>query len=141
MPTTGIVNSSLLKIRTGATPVAMACLTDASFSASADMRDTSCKDTNAYSTMLPGKKSATLSGSGLWAFDAGATANAKVMHDALKAGTLITWSMSTGVTGDPDINGTGYVTSFEGASPGSFDNCTYSFELAVYGEWDWDVVS
>lgn len=141
MPTTGVPNSSFLKLRIGATPVALACLTDASFSAQADQRDTSCKDTGSYMTSEPGKKSATLSVSGLWRFDAGSTSNAKVLHDALKADTLLTWSFSTGVSGDPDINGTGYVTSFEANSPGSFENTTYSAELQVYGEWDWDTLA
>lgn len=136
MPTAGIVNSSKVKIWTGSsTPVAVACLTDASFSISAEMRDTSCKDTDQFGAVLPGKISATLSGSGLWAFDAASGANANVLHAAILASTQISWVFGTGVTGDPKYSGVGYLTSLELGSPGSFDNCTYSFEIQVSGAW------
>lgn len=137
MPTAGIVLTNKIKLLIGSTPVAMACLTQVSFDASAAMRDTSCFETDAYGAVLPSKKEAKISASGLWAFDAAVGGNAKVMHDAIINDTPLTFSFGTGVTGDPKISGTAFCSSFKADASGLFENCTYSIELMVSGAWTW----
>jgi hypothetical protein len=113
----------------------MACLTDANFSISAEMRDTTCKETDGYAARLPSMRSATLSGSGLWAFDSASASNPAVIETAILNRTALTWTFGTGVTGDPKRAGTGYATKLELASPGFEENATYSFEISVTGAW------
>lgn len=131
--------SNDLKIWVGGTPVAFACLTQTSFEATRDMRDTSCFDSNQYAAVLPSKASAKLSGAGLWDFAAGATSNGLLGHTNLKAGTEVDWEFGTSETGEPRFSGTGYFTSWKAEASGNFENVTYSFEIMVTGEWTQDL--
>lgn len=130
MPTAGTVNTTLVKIKTGATVVT--CLTDASINFTQDTRDTTCKDSNSWSNALPGKRSWEVSGSGLFAYDA--TNGADTLFTAFKNQTLITVVWGTTVTGDKTYGGTGYLTSLSFSAAGTDENTTFEFTIMGVGE-------
>lgn len=132
MATTGVVNSKLLKIFTGGTPTAVTCLTDASLSINNAMRQTTCKDSGQWEDNLPAQTSWSISGSALLAFDS-ANGVDELSTIAL-AQTSVDVVFGTGVTGDTEWSGSGYIQSFELSSPGTNENSTYSFEITGTGE-------
>lgn len=133
MATTGNPNSTLVKIWTGATPVALAKLTDASLAVNGATRDITTKDSSGWMEKLPAIKSWSMKGSALVAYDAGATSNTALLLTALTAGTAVTVTFGTGVTGDPKYSGSAYVTSWDSASPGFEANTAVSFNLEGTG--------
>ena len=71
--TTGIINSSSIRVFTGTTSgaeVVVDNVTECSISMSTDMRDITTKTSGGWRELLPGLKSASLSLSGLFAEDA-----------------------------------------------------------------------
>lgn len=133
MPTTNVVNSSLLKIWVGATPVALAHQTDASLSVNHQVRDISSKDSAGWEESLEGMRNWEMSGQAYWAFDAAAGANANAMQDLALNRTTVAVQFGTGVTGDPKYSGTAYLTNWEGSGPGQEDNGSYSYTLKGTG--------
>lgn len=133
MPTTGNPNSTLVKIRIGATPVAIAKLTDASLSVNGDMRDVSSKDSPGWKEILPGQNSFSLSGGGLVDYGAAAGANHSALLAAITGKSVLKWEFGSGVTGDPKYSGDCYVTQWESASPSQEDNTTFQFSLEGTG--------
>lgn len=131
MATAGVVNSKLLRIYTGATPAALTCATNAELSFTNETRETTCKDSGTNKEFLYAQNSWTMSGEGLFAFDA---ANGGVdLFDIALAQTTVAVVYQTGVTGDDKWSGTALVTEWTLSSPGTNENCTYTFTLQGTG--------
>lgn len=133
MPTTGVPSSSLVKLRFGATPVAMARLTGGSIKIGSETRDITSKDTAGWRDVLPGLKTASLSLEGLVDYGAAAGANHALLLTAQLNNTLVDFEYGTGVAGDPRYKGKAIVTSWDSQTPGTEENCTFSAELQVAG--------
>ena len=126
MATIGKINTTLLKIYTGSAPgTAVTHSTDATLSYSMSPRPATTKDSGGWEEVLEGLRSWELSGSAMLAFDA-ANGVDELATIAL-ARTATTVRFTTNVTGDTVFSGSGYITSFEQASPGQEETATYSF--------------
>jgi TP901-1 family phage major tail protein len=133
MATAGVINSRLLRVYTGASPIAVACATDAQFSVSTELRDATCKDTGGWRDILPGLKSGQITTSGLYKDDdAPADGGFVDLYDDWAGNTSVTVRFSTEVTGDTYWEASAYITSLELSSSGVDENVTYSatFEIA-----------
>jgi TP901-1 family phage major tail protein len=133
MATTGIPNSTLVKLRTGATPTALARLTDSSFTLNHELRDISSKDSAGWKESAEGMRNWSLSGSGLWEFAATSAANITTPIGNVTTRASFAVEFGSGVTGDPKFSGTAWVTSIELGSPGQEDNVTYSISIEGTG--------
>lgn len=132
MPTNGKFDARLLKIYTGATPIAITHQTNASLSCSADMIDVTTKDSGGDRELLPGTRSWTMSGEGGFAFDAPNGYSA--LFAAWKNGTVVTPVLQTAVTGDKKYSGSAYLSSLEMTSSGAGgDMVTFSYTLEGTG--------
>ena len=126
MATTGKINSTLLKMYTGTAPgTAVTHSTDATLTFSMATRDATTKDSSGWEEVLEGLRSWEMSGTAQLAFDA-ANGVDELSTIAL-ARTATTIRFSTNVSGDSVWSGSGYLTSFEMASPGQEETATYSF--------------
>lgn len=114
MPTTGTVLAKNMKIYVGAT--AITCQLNASISQSTNMFQTTCKDSAANSTFLPGAKEWTISGSANFSFDA--TYGYEDLWDIWDAQTTVTPIFQTGVTGDLKWSGSSYISELNATSDG-----------------------
>jgi predicted secreted protein len=131
MPTVSTVNTTLLKIYTGATPVAITDQTGASLSISHDLRNTTTKDSAGWEEYLEGMRSAEMSGEGLYAYD---HANgADVLFDSIASRLPLAIVFQTAVTGDKKYSCSAFLTKLEINSSGQDDNVTFSFSLKVSG--------
>ena len=137
--TTGIINSSSIRVFTGTTlgaEVVVDNVTECSISMSTDMRDITTKTSGGWRELLPGLKSASLSLSGLFAEDA--TNGYNQLVDNQIAGELLyieftnTGAGSTGNAGDEQFTVEGYITSLE-QSAGVEDNVGFSLSVEVTG--------
>jgi predicted secreted protein len=133
MATTGVVNSTLLKLRTGGTPTAVGDLLDVTLTVNHEPRDVTTKDSGGWRELLEGLRSYSFSCSGLWAFDS--TNAGDEMEANVRARTEVAWEMGTGVTGDPKFSGSAFVTSWEAGSPDKESNATYSITLEGNGAY------
>lgn len=112
----------------------IACVTSSSISESVavDEVQTKCDPGNIVKTA--GVYSYEISGDGIYIDEAVDTA--KQSHDALKtllrAKTLITWKMSTGLTSPTDEYGFGYITSLD-LTGDSGTNATFTFTIGGSG--------
>ena len=128
MATAGKINTTLLKIYTGNAPgTAVTHSTDASLSFSMSPRGATTKDSAGWEEVLEGLRSWEMSGTGMLAFDA-ANGVDELSVIAL-ARTATTIRFSTNVTGDTVWSGSGYITSFEPASPGQEETATFAFSF------------
>lgn len=114
MPTTGTVLAKNMKIYVGAT--AITCQLNASISQSTNMFQTTCKDSAANSSFLPGAKEWTISGSANFSFDA--TYGYEDLWDLWDAQTAVTPIFQTGVTGDLKWSGSSYISELNATSDG-----------------------
>lgn len=114
MPTTGTVLAKNMKIYVGAT--AITCQLNASISQSTNMFQTTCKDSAANSSFLPGAKEWTISGSANFSFDA--TYGYEDLWDIWDAQTTVTPIFQTGVTGDLKWSGSSYISELNATSDG-----------------------
>lgn len=114
MPTTGTVLAKNMKIYVGAN--AITCQLNASLSCSTNMFQTTCKDSVANSTFLPGAKEWSMSGSANFAFDA--TYGFEDLWDLWEAQTSVTPIFQTAVTGDLKWSGTSYIEELNATSDG-----------------------
>lgn len=134
MATTGIPNSTLVRIRVGSTPVAVARLTDSSLRVGHSVRDITTKDSAGWKEIAEGLRDWSMSGSALWEYAASSTANVEDLFLAnVTTRTAITVEFGSGVSGDPKISGSAYCTSFEASSPTQEDNLSVTFELEGNG--------
>lgn len=132
--TAGIVNAKILTIYKNVSSVqtAIACATSASISFEKEMRETTCKESGDYRTYLPSFMNATMSFSGLFAYDA-TNYSAEDIYTDLAAGTSITVRFSTENTGDIYWSASGYVTSLSIESGQNGENVTYSGSIQLTG--------
>lgn len=132
--TAGIVNAKILTIYKNVSGVqtAIACATSASISFEKEMRETTCKESGDYRTYLPSFMNATMSFSGLFAYDA-TNYSAEDIYTDLAAGTSITVRFSTENTGDIYWSASGYVTSLSIESGQNGENVTYSGSIQLTG--------
>ena len=137
--TTGIINSSSIRVFTGTTlgaEVVVDNVTECSISMSTDMRDITTKTSGGWRELLPGLKSASLSLSGLFAEDA--TNGYNQLVDNQIAGELLyieftnTGAGAVGNAGDEQFTVSGYITSLE-QSAGVEDNVGFSLSVEVTG--------
>lgn len=128
MPTTGIVNATLIGIYVEGVKVAMA--TSGTLSINQALRTSINKDDLGWEKSLPAGRSWSLSGDSEFAFDSAYT------HDDFAA--LITSrapvaiKFSTEITGDIRFTGSAYIESLE-LSGGAEENATYSYSLKGTG--------
>lgn len=130
MATTGILNTTSLRVYVGGTAVAHA--TDASISFSMSPRDVTTKDSGGYRELLEGLRQFSLSTSALYAMDA--AYGVDDLYTALDDRTQITVRFSTEESGDDYFEGTCYCTSLEISSSGAEDNASYSASFEGTGE-------
>lgn len=131
MPTTGVINTKLLRIYTGGTPAAITCQTNAELSVTNATRQTTCKDSGQWEEYLYAQTSWTMSGEALASFDA--TNGLEDMYDIAAGQTNVSVVFQTGVTGDIKWSGTALVTEWTVSSPGTNENVTFSFTLQGTG--------
>jgi len=135
MPTTGVINGTLLRVTLGGDKTIYA--TSSTLSMSMETRETINKDnTGSWASAEAGTKSATLTFEGQYSQDDTVDAEARVdgpgIFTLFDAGTAVSWKMTTGVTGDDEYSGTGLITSFEVSAPVE-ENSTYSGTITVTG--------
>lgn len=106
--------------------------TDCSLSMSAEVIDTSTKDSDAWRSVLPGMRSATMSCSGLIDYQ-GADYDVPDLFGAFSGRTELTLVFQNEVVGDKKFTCTGYITSLE-QSAGVEDTATYSATFELTGE-------
>jgi len=126
MPTTGIMNGTLLGVYSASTLIAHA--TEGSISLNLDTRDATTKDSSGTRDLLEGIKSGTISVSALYAEDA--AYGVDDLMTAWSGRSTLEIKFSTEVTGDHFWSASAYVTSLE-VNAGMEDNVSYSatFEL------------
>jgi len=115
MATTGTVLAKNMKIYVGAN--AITCQLNASMSCSTNMFQTTCKDSVANSTFLPGAKEWSISGSANFSFDA--TYGFEDLWDLWEAQTAVTPIFQTAVTGDLKWSGSSYISELNATSDGT----------------------
>ena len=136
MPTSGIMNGTLLGVYVGSTLIAHA--TEGSISLSMDTRDISSKDSAGTRALLEGMKSGSISMSALYAEDA--AYGADELYTAMAARTPLAVKFSTEVTADHFWSASAYLTSLE-VSAGTEDNVTYSATFELTGTITYSAVS
>ena len=126
MPTTGIMNGTLLGVYSASTLIAHA--TEGSISLNLDTRDATTKDSSGTRDLLEGIKSGTISVSALYAEDA--AYGVDDLMTAWSGRSTLEIKFSTEITGDHFWSASAYVTSLE-VNAGMEDNVSYSatFEL------------
>lgn len=126
MPTTGVVNSKLMKIKFGGTFIT--CQTNADLSVTNGTRQTTCKDSGQWEEFLYGQTNWTMSGDLLFSYDA--AQGHEDIYDVAVAQTMASLIYGTGVSGDVHWSGTAVITEWSMSSPGQNENVTgaYSFQ-------------
>lgn len=126
MPTTGVVNSKLMKIQFAGTNIT--CQTNADLSVTNGTRQTTCKDSGQWEEFLYGQTNWTMSGDLLFSYDA--AQGHEDIYDVAVAQTLASLIYGTGVSGDTHWSGTAVITEWSMSSPGQNENVTgaYSFQ-------------
>lgn len=112
----------------------IACITSSSISESVNIDEVETKCDPGNIVKSPGSYSYEISGDGIYideAVDTGKTSHA-VLKGLLRAKTLITWKMDTGITGDTAEYGTGYITAVE-LTGESGQNASFTFTISGTG--------
>ena len=135
MPTTGVINGTLMRVTLDGDEVIRP--TNCTMSLSMETRETLSKDdTGAWASSAAGTKSGTISFEGLYSQDDTIDADARVDSGAVFAlfdtGAAVAWELTTGVTGDEKYSGSGLLTSFEAGFPVE-ENATYSGTITITG--------
>lgn len=126
--TTDVINGTDLLLYVGG--VAVAGATTHSLTLNSETRDTTNKDTAKWRTVLGGRLTWGLSGSGMFAFDA--TYGYKELMALLIAGTPVVLKFSTEVAGNSHWSGEAILTKCDIEAPDG-QNTTYSYEFVGYG--------
>ncbi len=129
MATTGTVLAKYLKLYVGST--AVTCQVDASMNMSTNMIQTTCKDSAADASVLPGEKSWEASVSGNLAYDA--TYGWSQLFAAWTGQTLLMLVYQTGVVGDKKLTGSAYINSLTKTSSGNDEAVTFDAGLTGTG--------
>jgi len=138
MPTTNVINTTLLKFQggnSGGTVVSRQ--NDVTFSVNHEPRDITTKDSGGWRELLEGLRSYEISISGLLAYDdtLSVYTSSTGIDAVLRARTSQTWILGTAVSGDVKLSGAGYWTSLEVGSPDQESNCTFSATLQGSGQY------
>jgi TP901-1 family phage major tail protein len=128
MPTTGIMNGTLLGVYVGSTLIAHA--TEGSISLSMDTRDATTKGSSGNRELLESTRSGSISVSALYADDAAYGVND--LMTVFSNRTSVTVKFSTEVSGDDYWSATAYLTSLE-VSAGMEDSATFSASFEITG--------
>ena len=137
--TTGIINSSNIRVFTGTTSgaeVVIENVTECSISVSTDMRDITTKTSGGWRELLPGLKSSSLSLSGLFAEVTtngyNQLAQNQIDGDLLYIEFSNVGALAVPNTGDEQFTVSGYITSLE-QTAGVEDNVGFSLSVEVTG--------
>jgi predicted secreted protein len=137
--TTGIINSSNIRVFTGTTSgaeVVIENVTECSISVSTDMRDITTKTSGGWRELLPGLKSSSLSLSGLFAEVTtngyNQLAQNQIDGDLLYIEFSNVGALAVPNTGDEQFTVSGYITSLE-QTAGVEDNVGFSLSIEVTG--------
>lgn len=133
MPTTGIINGSLLRLYVDG--VAVAYSTSDTLDLSRAMREMAHKDnTSAWIEVAPGQKSATFSTELMFADVGDSSANTKfnTLYASWDAGTLITCLYTSSVNGDSVYSFSAYIESLS-LNAANQESVTASASLRVNG--------
>jgi predicted secreted protein len=107
MPTVGVFLGN--KVVPVIDDVAIGCTTECSLELTSEVIDATCKDNDGARQVLPGQNGWTFSFSGLQVLD---DADGVKSLTALQlAKTIVPVTVSTGVVGDPEFTGSGYISS------------------------------
>lgn len=133
MPTSNIINGTLLRIYSGG--VALAYATNCTLSVSRELRETLSKDSpgNGWRTFQLGRKQATMSTEMLYSDVGDSTTNVQPgdLVTRLDNGTPLVLRFTTDVTGDTYFEATGYCVSVELNAPVEENStCSATFELS-----------
>lgn len=123
MATTGVINTKLMRIYIGATPIT--CQTDATISITNDTRSTTCKDSGQYAEALYAQTHWEASGTALYSFDA--AQGGDELLTLILGQTISPVSFKTGVSGDTVLTGDVLWTKMDISSAGTNENVTFSF--------------
>lgn len=91
------------------------CATDVSFSSSVEMIEAACRESGNFYDAEPGKFTATISTSGFVKIDTPVDTTATRYHDLAKLHldkTKVAWIFGTNVTGEQELYGNAYITSY-----------------------------
>lgn len=138
MPTTNVINTTLLKFQGGnAGGTVVSRQNDVTFSVNHEPRDITTKDSGGWRELLEGLRSYEISISGLLAYDdtLSVYTSSTGIDAVLRARTSQTWILGTAVAGDVKLSGAGYWTSLEVGSPDQESNCTFSATLQGSGQY------
>lgn len=112
----------------------IACVTSSAISESVEIDEVQTKCDPGNTVKTAGAYSYEITGEGIY-IDEATDAN-RMSHDLLKdrlrAKTLITWSMATGLTAPTTEYGSGYITSLE-LTGDAGENATFSFTISGTG--------
>ena len=128
MATPDVINGTDLLLYVGGVPVAGS--TTHSLTLGSETRDTTNKDTAKWRTVLGGRLTWAISGSGMFAFDA--AYGYSELNALLVAGTVVTLKFSTEVTGDTYWTGDAIITKID-LEAADGQNTTYSYEFVGKG--------
>jgi hypothetical protein len=127
MPTLGRINGDVLAISVNGQTIAVT--TECSQSIAIANRETTSKDDAGNGNFEPTKKTETLKGSFLVAYDNNAY---QTLKSLAKGKSKFTWRFGSVVSGDPYDTGTGFFTSVDTSAPNN-DNVTASYSIQVTG--------
>jgi len=136
MPSTSVMNGSLMGVYIGSTLIAHS--TEGSISLSMDTRDISSKDSAGARALLEGMKSGSISVSALYTEDS--AYGADELYTAMAARTPLAVKFSTEVSGDHFWSASSYLTSLE-VSASTEDNMTFSATFELTGAITYTAVS
>ena len=130
--TTGVMNGTQVKVYFGTnegTAAVVACATDCTFSYSMEARDTTCKDSNGYRTLMEGLRSGSISTNNLFSEDA--TIGLDEVFGQGRGEVFVMFSASENA-GDNRIKFAARVSSIE-MNAGTEDNVTWSATFVSSG--------
>lgn len=107
------------------------CISTQSLDFTADMIDTTCKDTGSFKTFEPGEKSGTLTAELLYNYSA--PEGVVTAFDDWKAGTQVSWKYGNFETGEGYFYGEGFVESISMSAPKN-DVATATVTIQITGE-------
>ena len=136
MPSTSVMNGSLMGVYIGSTLIAHS--TEGSISLSMDTRDISSKDSAGARALLEGMKSGSISVSALYTEDS--AYGADELYTAMAARTPLAVKFSTEVSGDHFWSASSYLTSLE-ISASTEDNMSFSATFELTGTISYTAVS
>lgn len=128
MPTTGVINGTLLRVYVNGTAIAKT--TSSELSITKNTRDTSSKDSGSWTNRLYARGEWEITGDYLQAEDS--TYGLDDLFALVENETIVTVKMSSEVSGDKYFTGSALITSLNRSAPDQ-DNVTGSFTFQSDG--------